>query len=195
MDMPSSSLPASLLRQWAFCPRIPWFMEALGLSPPRPLWVRQGVEHHQRERMLQRRRRLSRYGLEGARLVHNPSLSAPGLGLHGIPDALLETGYSVHPLEFKLGEAPPGRGHELQIAAYGLLAESCFGKPCPSGFILYGARGKTREIRLTEEIRAHMFRVLAELRRSLDNALMPVTSAGTAQCTQCEFLNYCNDRE
>ncbi len=127
MDMPSSSLPVSLLRQYTFCPRIPWFMETLGLNPPRPPWVRQGIDHHQRERMLQRRRRLSRYGLDEARLVEEPQLRAPELGLHGRPDALLETEDAAYPLEFKLGDSRPANGHLLQIAAYALLAESSLG--------------------------------------------------------------------
>ncbi len=195
MDTPSSSLPVSLLRQYAFCPRIPWFMETLGLNPPRPPWVRQGIDHHQRERMLQRRRRLSRYGLTEARLVEEPQLRAPGIGLHGRPDALLETEHAVYPLEFKLGDSRPASGHLLQVAAYALLAESSLGKPSPAGFILYGKRGKTISVEMDTRMREKVLKASADLRQSLEKGLLPVSPASAAQCTQCEFLNYCNDRE
>ena len=195
MDTPSSSLPVSLLRQYAFCPRIPWFMEALGLNPPRPPWVRQGTDHHQRERMLQRRRRLSRYGLTEARLIEEPQLYAPDIGLHGRPDALLETENAVYPLEFKLGDSKPASGHLLQVAAYALLAESVRGKPSPAGFILYGERGKTLRVEMDTRMRGKVMKACANLKQALEKGLLPVSAASAAQCTQCEFLNYCNDRE
>jgi CRISPR-associated exonuclease Cas4 len=45
----SYSLPISLIRQYCFCPRIPYFQELLKLNPKRPQWVKQGEKLHQQQ--------------------------------------------------------------------------------------------------------------------------------------------------
>src|SRR3989344_8100597 len=103
------SLPVHLLRQHVFCPRIPYFIEGLGITPEAPLWVQQGQDYHARQEQLSRDRTLKRFGLEHATRQFRVHLSSTRLGTHGIADALLETATEVYPVEFKTELSEVGR--------------------------------------------------------------------------------------
>lgn len=188
------SLPAHLLRQHAFCPRIPYFIEGLGISPETPLWVQQGQDYHARQERLTRDRTLKRFGLDKATRQFRVRLSSARLGLHGIADAVLETETEIFPVEFKTEFSEAGRGQVLQLTAYGLMAEEMQGKRFVAGFLLYGQKGKTRKVERTDALTGDVVRVLEAVRQNLAAARMPESSAATPQCGQCEYFNYCNDR-
>ncbi len=188
------SLPVHLLRQHAFCPRIPYFVEGLGISPETPLWVQQGQDYHARQERLTRDRTLKRFGLDKATRHFRMRLFSARLGIHGIADAVLETESEVFPVEFKTEFSEAGRGQTLQLVAYGLMAEEMRNKRFAAGFLLYGQKGKTRRNERTDALTGDVERVLDAMRRNLTAARMPESSAAAPQCGQCEYYNYCNDR-
>lgn len=192
--MKRSSLPAHLIRQHAFCPRIPYFIEGLGIAPERPLWVQQGQDYHARQERLTKDRTLGRFGLDRATRHFQVRLSCQRLGAHGIADALLETEGQVYPVEFKTELSATGRGQVLQLIAYGIMAEATRRKRFTAGFLLYGRKGKTQRIERTEALVEEVGRTIEAIWRNLAAARMPESAASTAQCGQCEYLNYCNDR-
>ena len=63
MDMNQFNLPVSMLRQYCFCPRIPYFYIARNITPVEKEWMSQGIEEHKRQEMLSKRRNLSRFGI------------------------------------------------------------------------------------------------------------------------------------
>ena len=195
MGMMSYSLPVSQIRQHCFCPRIPWFNELLNMKSASPLWVKQGEAHHTRQTMLNRRRKLSRYGLDQGLLHEDVELHDGGLGLHGICDAVIETEQAVYPLEFKLYGDKPRRGQIYQLVAYGILCEKKFCKSATCGYILFGQRGQTQHVNFDEKIRIEVVNAIYSMRQNLEHSCIPDSSASFAQCGQCEYLNYCNDRE
>jgi CRISPR-associated exonuclease Cas4 len=188
------SLPVHLLRQHAFCPRIPYFIEGLGISPETPLWVQQGQDYHARQERLTRDRTLKRFGLDKATRHFRMRLSSKRLGIHGIADAVLETETEIYPVEFKTEFAETGRGQTLQLMSYGLMAEETQHKHFAAGFLLYGQKGKTRRIERTDALTGDVERALDTVRKNLAAARMPESSAAAPQCGQCEYFNYCNDR-
>lgn len=189
------SIPASLIRQHVFCPRIPFYNEVLAINPGNRPWQQQGVEYHQRQAMLVKRRRLHRFGLDKAEIKNNLPLRSLKLGIHGICDALCITGQEICPLEFKLHQTrAPQRGHILQLGAYALMAEEQFRLPCKRMFILYGGRGQTAAIAFNDKIRVSVLRNITEIKNNLYKPLLPASSATVAQCGQCEYLNFCADR-
>lgn len=192
----SFSLPASLIRQHVFCPRIPFYNEVLSINPGDRPWQLQGVSYHERQEMLVKRRRLEKFGLAEAVLQTNVALRSEARGVHGVCDALLINDEQVVPLEFKLTcSYRPRRGHILQLGAYGVLAEERFGKPCRQMFVLYGDKGKMHRVKLDETLRSDLQQTLRVMRDNLVNPLLPGSSATSAQCGQCEYLNFCADRE
>lgn len=50
------SLPVSYIRQFCFCPRIPFLSVFLEIKPPPPLWVQDGVDFHEKAAMLQKKK-------------------------------------------------------------------------------------------------------------------------------------------
>ena len=197
MDTDSFSVPVSLLRQYAFCPRIPFFYLIRNLHPPFRPWVKQGLGFHEKTQMLAKRRNLSRFGLAGAfTLEADVALKSETLHLHGICDAVLTlaSGQMV-PLEFKMKEnCNLFYGSDLQLTAYAMLLEELRGQPVPFGFLLFGSKGKTLRIEFSEEIREKVRVITQKILTDCEEALMPSTAASDKQCSQCEYLNFCNDR-
>lgn len=195
--MESFNLPVSDLRQYVFCPRIPYFMLMKGLSVKGGAWLKQGISFHDKAAMLSKRRNLAHYGLpaEGFRFVADIGLYDEELGLHGVCDGAVYTdGGAVFPLEFKLTEGAPSAGAKLQLAAYAMMLEHKEKAEISRGFVLMGKRGRTYEVLFDETIRREVIRVAAAIRASLEMALLPSTSATEPQCCQCEYANFCADR-
>lgn len=114
------NIPVSLLRQYLFCQRIPYFMLVKELSVRGGPWLKQGLSFHEKAAMLTKRRNLVHYGLPAAefRFAADIKLYDEALGLHGICDgAVFAENGAVFPLEFKMTETPPAVGAKVQLAA------------------------------------------------------------------------------
>ena len=189
------SLPASLLRQYLFCPRIPFYHEVLNIYPATRLWQSQGVDYHQREAMLLKRRNLAQFGIEDAKLEHNVSLKSSKLSIHGICDAVLISEREIAVLEFKLrSSVKVQKGHIYQLAAYALMAEEAYNKPCNNLFVLYGDKGKTHQVKCDSVLKQDLIKKIAEIKASFKKPVLPASPATEKQCGQCEYLNFCADR-
>jgi len=189
------SLPVHLLRQHLFCPRIPWFQELLDYRPPQPQWVRQGVDFHQRQAAVFRHRTLKRFGLEEASKRFHVPVQSDRWAMHGMVDCVLETETAVYAVEIKLSGSKPRKGHILQVTAYGLLLADTQAKPCRRAFVVTEEKGKTWPVEITELRIAEVTATRDAIMKNLEGSRMPDSAASNAQCTQCEYLNYCNDRE
>lgn len=195
-SLSESTFPISLLRQCCFCPRISYFQEVMQLQLTDKPWMKQGVDHHLRQTMLSRRRNLSRFGIaEDARVLSDVYVRSKKLGCHGIADMMLETTNSLYLVEFKISELKPVKGHILQVAAYAIAAEEQFHKPVSGVYILYGDRGKTFDVELSAALRRQVETTVTRVNSLLNGASMPDSPASAEQCGQCEYLNFCADRD
>ena len=133
------SLPVSYIRQFCFCPRIPFLSVFLEIKPPSPLWVQDGVDFHEKAAMLQKRRKLSKFNLSGKGVFKsNIYLKRSVYPIHGIADGIfiMEDG-EIIPLEFKAQDNfVASRGHILQLTGYAILLEEKFQREVKQGFIL-----------------------------------------------------------
>lgn len=187
-------IPIYLIRQHLFCPRIPFFLEIQKRKPILPLWVTQGSYHHDKQKKLMNRRTLARFGLENADTFFDVPLSSEEYNFHGIADAVIVDEKHVYPIEHKLHGKHPAYSQIMQLVAYAILAEKKYKRPCTTGFILFENRGKTHSIQIDMEKRNKLLGILQIIRNNLEGVL-PSSSASMHQCSQCEFLTYCNDRE
>ena len=188
-----SSVPANLIRQWSYCPRVAYYMELLEGPIHRPIWVKQGEDFHQMEEKLWQRRNLSRFKLSEGKTYHNLALQSDELGLHGIVDMAIETEEAVYAVEFKLSASNKKRGDILQLTAYAMLLEKHFDKASPVAFLV----GKGKVLHSIEMNGARHLELMAstdKIRKLLERGLKPESSASIAQCCTCEYLNFCNDR-
>lgn len=189
-----------MIRQYCFCPRIPYFCLMRELQPAQNIWMAQGADYHQKQEMLQKRRSLCRFGINAGEFAfkNEVRLNSEELGLYGVCDGVLETDAEIIPLEFKMSNFfHPSLGAQLQLAAYGVLLQKENVeqiKQVKRGFILAGDKGKTFEVRFDEEIMSKVTNTLTKIRNICENTLIPPSSATERQCSQCEFLNFCADR-
>ncbi|MCB1174404.1 MAG: CRISPR-associated protein Cas4 [Leptospiraceae bacterium] len=192
----SYSIPAAMLRQFAFCPRIVYYRLILGQRPRHTIWMQQGLDHQEHLDRLLQRRRLGRFSMEGAQLLQNYALSSENWGVHGMVDTLLVNDIEVVPLEIKLGRANGGRGHRLQLLAYGLMAAEQMRKDFRQAFLLYGAKGnQVQPIVNVEKSRRQLKQVIAAIQDMETDMLKPDSAATAQQCAQCEHIRECNDRD
>lgn len=197
MDTIHYSIPISMLRQFCFCPRIVYFYLVRQIVPFENDWVRQGINEHQRQSMLNKRRNLSRYGIKSDnwQVFQNVELSSERENLHGICDTVIRTPDEVIIVEFKNSEVLYNiAGAKLQACAYSLCYEETFRIEIKRGFILYGCKGKCYEITFDDALRSKTKTVRDDIIKIIQKGTMPDSSAEQSKCSQCEFFNFCSDR-
>ncbi|ARU61520.1 CRISPR-associated protein Cas4 [Tumebacillus avium] len=184
------------LKQYLYCPRIPYFQHVLNVPRPVTYKMKHGTLQHLELDRLEKRRGLRSYGLrEGQRMFHL-AVTSPGLGLHGILDLVVkyegkqETRYL--PIEFKHQEGPVHTNVKYQLAAYALLLEEAYGTAVHDG-VVYQIPGKTvRHVRITDEMRTYVQHTLSAIRNMMRNEAFPDPKT-RARCGDCEYRRYCND--
>jgi CRISPR-associated exonuclease Cas4 len=142
-------------------------------------------------------------GLPGGRLIYTDTrgwgklekpLTAPGLGLTGKPDYLVQSGGSIIPVEVKSGRAPaaPYDSHIFQLAVYCLLVEKTYGKRPPYGIIHYS--GRDFAIDYTPQLESALLDRLAEIRRDESRRDVPRSHEEPPRCRKCGFRSVCDQR-
>ena len=195
MDTKQFNIPISMLRQYVFCPRIPYFLLIRQIMPSEKLWVKQGSYEHIRQILLSKRRSFEKYKLKDSSLRFNVELKSNKLGLHGICDAVLENDKQAIIFELKNKENISNNlGARIQLAAYSLVYEQMTGKEIKRGFILFGKKAKTFEVAIDKTLIENVFNILSEIHNIIEDTLFPLSSASEYKCCQCEFFNFCADR-
>lgn len=190
-------LAISMIRQFAFCPRIPYYREILGIEVKAPLWVEQGVVYHNAVEKMLPRRSLKRFQLENAVLQTSVPVRSERLGIFGQADAVLYEEDSAAPIEIKTQkwDAKPTRGQRLQLAAYGMAIEDSRNLNVRNTFFLVEGKRKVHTISLDDKIRDDVRKTIDRIREIFAMQILPDSSASLYQCGQCEYLTFCNDRD
>lgn len=196
MNMPSIEpeyIPISFLRQFVFCPRVPWFKHVMAFEPPEQQWVTQGKDWHDAQRTLFKRRIAHDLSppLEHQQNVYVRSCK---LQLHGYVDEVIFSATGCAVIEYKVDLGKPQLGQKLQLLAYVEALEETYIQPVVNAILLKGSARKQYKIAIDLPARDLLHQKLAELRQVLGSHRMPYSSASEDKCAQCEYLRYCNDR-
>ena len=181
------------LKQYIYCPRIFYFMAVQPLHPPATHLMKRGQHLQEEFERLEPRRVLSRYGFQEATRHFSPRLSDTGLDIGGQADLLLEAPDKLAVVEFKASGAVLAENHRFQIAAYALLAERSFAKPCPIGFAVFVDRQEIEELEIGESLRKEVADGFHRMRDLVSNQEFPNATPIRARCTNCEFQHFCGD--
>ncbi len=149
----------------------------------------------------QRLRRRS--GLPGGEIVYEDTSGADSevlfsarYGLSGKPDYLLQQDGGLVPVEVKSSAAPragkPYSSHLMQLAVYFLLVEDGLQQDAPYGLIRY--RDRTVRIENTDELRAELLDVIAEMRASLQEGEARRNHQQPRRCAGCSVAYACDER-
>ena len=187
-------IPAEIIRQWCFCPRIVYYRKLLNLSACKPLWVEQGENTHLVLKSLLRRRRFSKLGIDKGQYYYDYFVKSEKHSINGKVDLIVECENAVYPFDYKLG-AKIHRGQMMQMLVYAIMVKEMFSKPVPFVTLLYGEKGKMiKTMDVTEENLLDVLKLCDEIRKMIDIGIKPNSNASIKQCIQCEYLNHCNDR-
>jgi CRISPR-associated exonuclease Cas4 len=180
------------IRQHTYCPRIPYYRYTMPLERPVTAKMDLGKEEHETTSAKEARRTLKAYGIEEGERRFGVDLYSGSLGLRGKIDMLIITPREIIPVEYKMtGEV--GLHHKYQLTAYAMLAEHTFGGTVNRTFAYLTPLKKAHEIPITPAMRAHVKKILAELRASIENERLPKPTPHRKRCTDCEYRRFCGD--
>ncbi len=89
------------IRQYVFCPRIPWYKYVMNFTPPEQAWVTQGKRWH-KEQETQYKRRVSRYIKYPVQYKANVYVQSISLNIHGYIDELITNDEQCVVVEYKI---------------------------------------------------------------------------------------------
>lgn len=190
------------LKQYAYCPRIPFYRYCLPRIRPLTYSMREGIASHTEETAREARRSLRAYGLESGERLFDLLLRSQSLRLVGRLDlAIRHTSQDTSPsatpeaviVDYKLTR-DPARGHyQLQLAAYALLLEEHWQLPVRRGFIYHIPLRRAEEVPITTHLRRRVTQAVAAIHDIVREEHMPPPPTNRARCLSCEFRRFCND--
>ncbi len=193
-DSDESWLTVGDLKQAAYCPRIPYFLRTLGVRPPATFLMQHGERQERVFTAQQKRHTVTRFRLPAGVRHSHVTVRSPDLRLSGTIDLAIEGDAESVVVDFKAGRDAIWDNHRVQLAAYALMAEERFRKPCRRGYVLYRERGHWVEVEINEALRGRTMELLHRLREATGLGLFPEPTEVMARCRNCEFLNFCGDR-
>lgn len=189
-------LPVSLIRQYLYCPRVPYWSYCVPLRRPTTYKMQEGALQHEHTAELEERRSLRAYGLADGVRHFGVSLVSAELGMRGKMDMIIELSDEVIPVEWKHSEREELMvSHRYQLAMYALLAEAKFGKPVRRCFVYFIPLKHALEAPILDGMRRYAHRIVGELRVMLLLEQMPPPTPRRGRCRDCEFRRFCNDIE
>lgn len=117
------------------------------------------------------------------------------LGLTGYADVVeirraASGGEQAFPVEYKRGKSKPHDADRVQLCAQALCIEEMTGLPVPEGAMFYGAPRRREIVPLDVGLRERTETLVAELRRMIDNCVVPAPRYGP-HCRSCSLLDIC----
>lgn len=192
--MKEDSIPISDLRQYSFCPRIPWFHSNFSFLKNPTKWMKQGEEYHTNREKLLKKRLLRRFQNTDVNILFNIPVQSIKYKIHGIIDAVLETKDGVYPIEFKMQKGSITRGIRYQMVGYAICLEELKRKEVNMGYLIYGKNARVEEIFITIKDKEKVIDLISTLYLTINKSILPDSPASILKCSQCEYLIFCNDR-
>lgn len=181
------------LKQYAYCPRIVFYQYVLPVEKVSTYKMEAGKAQETRLDVLEKRRKLTRYGLaEGQRRFH-VWLISKRLGLSGKLDLLIETAAGRYPVDFKFTSGGVRANHRMQLGAYALLVEDVIGGSVERGFIYLIPEQDAEEVPITDGLKQEVQDALQAIRAMISDERLPPPTPHRARCAECEYRNYCGD--
>jgi len=188
-------IPINLIRQYHFCPRIVYYNLLTNIKPIYPRHVSLGNDYHKLQEKLSKNRKFKKLKIDYEKLIINKYLEDDDLKISGIIDLAFITKDQVIPIEFKGNlTKKPTYSHILQLYGYGYLLRKHYKLDFKQAFILYDKGIKFHHINITSKIQNDFFKTIKNIKQIIKKGILPHSSATEKQCSQCEYLNFCDDR-
>lgn len=177
----SFEFPVSLIKQYLYCPRIPYFVLVLGFKERTTELMIDGKKKH--DRVLKRMRS------KGWNV--NTFLKSKKYNIYGYVDAFRkeENGYVVMELKDTNYKKRILKMHLYQVAAYGLLVEENFGRVYKI-IVRYNDKEIFRPF--TRGIKNYVVSIINKIHRIHDIGLVSIR-IDKRKCYNCGFRNRCKE--
>lgn len=192
---PDGLLEVTDLKQYDYCPRIPYYRYCLPRIRPITYGMQAGIQAHEEETAREERRSLRAYGLADGERFFDVLLRSESLGFVAridlairrevIPEAIV--------VDYKLSREPAGSHFRLQIATYALMLEEAWQLPVQRGFLYHIPQRQAEEIPITPALRRKVLQTRAAILESVLRETIPPPPRNRAKCVSCEFRRFCND--
>jgi CRISPR-associated exonuclease Cas4 len=192
--MYEDSLTIVQLRQYFFCPRINWYQVNSYNLPKENIWMTQGNEYHAHRETLLKKKLLKRFKNINIKLDYRVPVYSAKYMIHGIVDAVIQNEKEVYPIEFKLNPASKSKGILFQMLGYAVCLEEKHNTKIEKGFLVSGKNAKLIEVRFSDRDKIELADTIKRIKEIRENDFLPESSASPEKCYQCEYLNFCNDR-
>ena len=187
------NIRVSDIKQYFYCPRVVYHTYYTPVNRPTTHPMQLGAAEHEVLSVLERRRTLSRYGLDAGSRQFHISLHAESLGLSGVLDLLIETENEAFPVEFKSTTQRLNLNAKYQLTAYALMVEACLGKSVSQGFIYRIPTQRITVVPISEPLRRKTHQAIEQIRNMLSDERMPPPTPQRGKCVECEFRRFCAD--
>lgn len=98
--------------------------------------------------------------------------------------------WQPYPVEYKRGSSKPGDADRLQLCAQALCLEEMLGCAVPEGALYYGETRRRERVAFSEELRAEVSRLLAEMHELYHRGYTPKVKTGK-HCNACSLKELC----
>ena len=184
----------NLIRQYIFCPRIVYYNLFTNIKPIYPRQVSLGIDYHDLQNQMLSSRKFKKLKIDYCQILRNKYFEDEKLNICGIIDLAFISNNEVIPIEFKHIKSKPKYSHILQLTAYGLLLEKQYKKFFKESYIIYSNNMKFYNVKITENHKKDLFYVINNIEKMYENDTLPQSDANEKKCSQCEYLNFCDDR-
>jgi CRISPR-associated exonuclease Cas4 len=191
--MTATLLEVTDVKQYVYCPRIPFYRYCLPAIRPVTYGMRAGIRSHEQEQAREERRSLRAYGLTSGQRIFETQLRSERLGLVGKLDMAVRLEREVVVVDYKLSPGAAGMHFKAQLAAYALLVEEAWGLPVQRAYLYHLPDRKAEEVLMTPQLRRRVGQVVEAMRTMVAAERMPPPPANRARCVSCEFRRFCND--
>lgn len=181
------------VKQFVYCPRIPFYRYCLPGIRPVTYGMEAGIRSHRVEQAREERRSLRVYGLQSGERMFDVPLQSERLGLVGRLDMAVRLDEEAVVVDYKLSSGRAGSHFQAQVAAYALLLEEAWGLPVRRAFLYHIPERKAEEIALTLTLRRRVPRVVDMAHAMVEGEWMPDPPKTRGRCLSCEFRRFCND--
>jgi CRISPR-associated exonuclease Cas4 len=191
-DPTQDDMTITLIKQYTYCARVAYYETCTPDIRPRTYKMEAGERAHEQERQRAARRTLSAYQVPDGKRHFEVRLRSEALGLVGIVDEIVVTPDEVIVVDYKMANWA-GENHQVQLAAYAILASEAFSLPVRVGYVYLLNTRRFQKVPLDEAFRNSVLEIIPLINRIRFQEYMPPPTEHRNKCATCEFRRLCND--
>lgn len=189
MSEDADLIPVGFVKNFYFCPQIPYINLVLRVFEPETDSMIYGREKH-----LSFHAQYLPRSIKMVRVETDVRLASLRLGLAGVLDALVHAVFGeLVPCELKhssLGRGLPPLKDRVQLAAYAMLVEECYGASVKRGVLFYSEDGCKHVVYVDSSLRNLVWKAVSAMREMMVSEKQPGRRS-LDKCRVCWYGRVC----